>query len=138
MRYVCDASANATWFRIETVAEAALESDLMKHAVEKHFRAARDRAISTYAPPPGQFFEQDIGLEAHVRRVMPMFFTLRDEEGNGRATAMLPSTDSHATIRPIIVGPGNGDPYPQHGDAIICLAKHLGLTLDRASCYPYR
>ena len=53
MRYVCDASANATWFRIETVAEAALESDLMKHAVEKHFRAARDRAISTYAPPAG-------------------------------------------------------------------------------------
>jgi hypothetical protein len=138
MRYVCDASSNATWFRIETVAEAALESDLMKHAVEKHFRAARDRAISTYAPPPGQFFEQDIGLEAHVRRVMPMFFTLRDEEGNGRATAMLPSTDSRATIRPIIVGPGNGDPYPQHGDAIICLAEHLGLTLDRASCYPYR
>ena len=69
---------------------------------------------------------------------MPMFFTLRDEEGNGRATAMLPSTDSHAAIRPIIVGPGNGDPYPQHGDAIICLAKHLGLTLDRARCYPYR
>ena len=136
MRYVCDASSNATWFRIETVAEAALESDLMKHAVEKHFRAARDQAISTYAPPPGQFFEQDIGLEAHVRRVMPMFFTLRDEEGNGRATAMLSSSD--ATIRPIIVGPGNSDPYPQHGDAIICLAKHLGLTLDRARCYPYR
>jgi hypothetical protein len=37
MRYVCDASANATWFRIETVAEAALESDLMKHAVESIF-----------------------------------------------------------------------------------------------------
>ena len=97
MRYVCDATGNSTWFRIETVAEAALESDLMRHAVEKHFRAARDRAISTYAPPPGQFFEQDIGLEAHVRRVMPMFLTLRDEEGNGLATAMLPSSDSDAT-----------------------------------------
>ena len=42
------------------------------------------------------------------------------------------------TIRPIIVGPDNSDPYSQHDDAIGCLAEHLGLTLDRASCYPYR
>ena len=49
MEFVCDASPRATWFRIETVGEAALESDLMNHAVEKHFRTARDHAIATYA-----------------------------------------------------------------------------------------
>ena len=38
----------------------------------------------------------------------------------------------------IIVGPGNGDPYPDHGDAIKALGAHFGLTLDRARCYPYR
>ena len=138
MEFVFDASPRATWFRIETVGEAALESDLMNHAVEKHFRTARDHAIATYAPPPGRFIEQDIGLEAHVRRVMPIFLTLRDPLGNGLATAMLPSSDSRPTIRPIIVGSGNSDPYPQHGDAIGCLGEHFGLTLDRARCYPYR
>jgi hypothetical protein len=39
---------------------------------------------------------------------------------------------------PIIVGPGNSDPYPEHGDAIRALGSHFGLTLDRARCYPYR
>jgi hypothetical protein len=38
----------------------------------------------------------------------------------------------------IIVGPGNADPYPEHGDAIAALANHFGTTLDRGSCYPYR
>ena len=34
--------------------------------------------------------------------------------------------------------PGEGDPYPQHADAIKALGDHFGLTLDRARCYPYR
>ena len=34
MRFVCDAPDRTTWFQIETEAEAALESDLMQHAVE--------------------------------------------------------------------------------------------------------
>jgi hypothetical protein len=138
MQYVCEGSPKATWFRIETVGEAATESDLMNHAVEKHFRTAREHAIATYAPPPGRFIEQDIGLEAHVRRVMPIFLTLRDPLGNGLATAMLPASDRDPKSRPIIVGLGNSDPYPQHGDAIACLGEHFGLTLDRARCYPYR
>jgi hypothetical protein len=138
MQYICDAPGKTTWFRIETLAEAALESDLMKHAVEKHFQAAREQAIATYAPHPGRFIEQDIGLESHVRRVMPIFLTLRDEEGNGLATAMLPSNSRDLKFRRIIVGRENSDPYPQHGAAILSLGKHFGLTLERASCYPYR
>jgi hypothetical protein len=138
MQYVCDAPAKTTWFRIETLAEAGLESDLMNHAVEKHFQAAREQAIATYAPHPGRFIEQDIGLEAHVRRVMPIFLTLRDEEGNGLATAMLPSNSRDLKVRPIIVGMGNSDPYQHYRDAITCLGKHFGLMLERARCYPYR
>ncbi len=137
MRYVCDAPGG-TWFRIETVSEAALETDLMNHAVEKHFRTARDLAADSYAPPPGPYIEQDIGLEAHVRRVMPMFLTLRDDEGNGLATAMLPSDQSDRTARPIIVGKGNTDPYPDYGHAISRLGEHFGVKLDRARCFPYR
>ena len=137
MQYVCDAPGG-TWFRIETVGEAALESDLMDHAVEKHFRKARDLAAASYAPPPGSYIEQDIGLEAHVRRVMPMFLTLRDQEGNGMATAMLPSDQSGPMFKPIVVGRGNSDPYTHHYHAIRRLGEHFGLVLDRARCFPYR
>jgi hypothetical protein len=38
----------------------------------------------------------------------------------------------------IIVGLGNRDPYPDHGEAIEALGRHFGLTLDREHCYPYR
>ena len=138
MQYVCDAPAKTTWFRIETLAEAGVESDLMNHAVEKHFQAAREQAIATYAPHPGRFIEQDIGLESHVRRVMPIMLTLRDEEGNGLATAMLPSNSRDPKVRPIIVGMSNSDPYQHYCDPINCLGKHFGLTLERARCYPYR
>jgi hypothetical protein len=41
MRYVCDAPGGTTWFQIETQAEAALESQAMNHAVEKHFGDGR-------------------------------------------------------------------------------------------------
>jgi len=52
---------------------------------------------------------------------------------------MLPPRGIDASgFRPIIVGAGNADPYPRQGDAIEALARHLGLTLDRDRCFPYR
>ena len=139
MRFVCDAPRGHAWFQIETEAEAALEFELMNHAVEKHFRQAREHAIATYVPPSGSYIEQNIGLKAHLERVMPMFLTLRDQEGKGLATAMLPPPGQDArAVRPVIVGVGNSDPYPQHGAAIQALGEHFGYVLDRARCYPYR
>lgn len=139
MQYVCDSPPN-TWFRIETEAEAALESRGMDHAVEKHFQRAYEHATQSYVPPrSGRFIEQSIGLKAHIQRVMPMFLTLRDREGKALVTAMLPPEGrrDHA-FKPIIVGPANGDPFPEHDDAIRKLGEHFGLTLDRERCYPYR
>ena len=71
MRYVCDAPGGKTWFRIETEAEAVAESDVMRHAVEKFFRKEKDKAAQNYQPPSKTFFEQDIGLKAHLQREMP-------------------------------------------------------------------
>jgi len=138
MQYVCDAPGSKSWFRIETEAEAARESDEMRHAVEKHFRQAWEAATHTYQATSRAFVEQNIGLNAHIQRVMPLFLTLRDAEGNALATAMLPPGGRHVpTFRTIIVGPENRDPYPQHGEAIRKLGEHFGLTLDHARCYPY-
>lgn len=138
MQYVCDAPEGKTWFQIETDGEAARESDLMGHAVEKYFRQAREQGTATYVPPAGPYIEQNIGLKAHLRHVMPIFLTLRDAEGNGLATAMLPpQVRNDRDFRSIVVGPRNSDPYPEHGDAIAKLAEHFRLTLDRARCYPY-
>jgi len=140
MQYVCDASPTETWFRIETVAEAALESQAMDHAVEKHFRQAYEQAAKSYVPPrSSHYIEQNIGLKAHIQRVMPIFLTLRDNEGKGLVTAMLPPAgQSERAFRPIVVGFANSDPYPEHGPAIRKLAQHFGLSLDPARCYPYR
>ena len=143
MRFVCDATGGKAWFRIETEAEAAKESDLMRHAVEKHFRRAYEQASLAYRPAPGPFVEQDIGRAAHVRRTMPVFLTLRDAEGTALATAMLPPRRHQAAGRddavvcPMVVGPGNADPYAEHGEAIRALGEHFGLALNRARCYPY-
>ena len=141
MRFVCDAAGGKAWFRIETEAEAAKESELMRHAVEKHFRRAQEQASQTYRPPPGPFVEQDIGRCAHVRRTMPVFLTLRDGEGTPLATAMLPPQQPAGrdtlAVCPMVVGPGNGDPYPEHGEAIRDIGRHFGLSLDRIRCYPY-
>ena len=52
MRFVCDAAGRKAWFRIETEAEAAQESELMRHAVEKHFRRAREQASQSYTNGP--------------------------------------------------------------------------------------
>lgn len=139
MKYVCDAPGGATWFRVETEAEAAQESALMGHAVEKYFRREKERASQTYTPTSSKFIERDIGLSAHIQREMPLFLTLRDADGNGLATAMLPQRGkSNDPFGCIIVGPKNADPYADHADAIAALARHLGLTLDRERCYPYR
>jgi hypothetical protein len=45
MQYICDAPGQKSWFRIETEGEAARESDAMSHAVEKHFRQAREGTV---------------------------------------------------------------------------------------------
>ena len=140
MQFVCDAPPNKTWFRIETEGEAALESRAMNHAVEKFFKQAYEHAAKTYVPPrSAPYIEQNIGLKAHIQRVMPMFLTLRDPEGKALVTAMLPPLGKdERSFKPIIVGFDNSDPYPEHGDAIRQLGRHFGLTLDAARCYPYR
>ena len=106
MQYVCDALKGRTWFRIESDAEAIAETSLMRHAVEKHFRREQERARQSYRPGPG--LERDIGLKAHLIRTTPLFLTLRADDGEGLATAMLPAggrkdEDFHI----IVVGPEN-------------------------------
>jgi hypothetical protein len=116
MRYVCDAPEGKTWFRLETAAEAAAESLAMHHAVEKYFCR-----------------------EAHIQREMPLFLTLRDSEGTALVTAMLPPGGKEdSAYRMIIVGPDNGDPYPQHRPAIEALGLQLGISLERSRCFPYQ
>jgi hypothetical protein len=139
MQFVCDAGRN-TWFRIETEGEAALESRAMSHAVDKYFQQYYEQAARTYVPPrSAHYIEQNIGLKAHVQRVMPLFLTLRDPEGKGLVTAMLPPLGKdERSLRPIIVGFDNTDPFAEHSDAIRVLARYYGLTLDPARCYPYR
>jgi hypothetical protein len=137
MEYVCDAPNDLTWFRLVTEGEAVAESLEMRHAVEKHYRRERERAADTFHPTTSVFIEQDINKEAHIRRAMPQFLTLRDQDGKALVTAMLPAKGKTGGGC-IIVGPGNADPYPEHSDAIAALAKHFGTTLDRSSCYPYR
>jgi hypothetical protein len=139
MRYVCEAPDGKTWFRIETEAEAVAESETMRHAVEKYFRKEQEKASASFQPISKVYFEQEIGLKAHVQREMPLFLTLRDGEGNPLAPAMLPpGGKDDRSFRPIIVGAGNADPYPEEGEGIRALAEHYGMTLERARCYPYR
>jgi hypothetical protein len=139
MQFVCDAG-KFTWFRIETVGEAALESQAMGHAVEKYFREAYEQAVQSHVPSKAlRAMEQNIGRADHIQRAMPVFLTLRDGEGAVLVTAMLPPMgQTESAFRPILVGPKNADPYPAHAGAIKALAKHYGLTLDPARCYPYR
>ncbi len=138
MKYVCDAPGRMAWFRLETEAEAEQESAMMQHAVEKHFRRERDRAACSFAPSSDRFIEQNIGLEAHIQRVMPLFLTLRDNDGKVRVTAMLPpGGKDDASFRKIVVGAGNRDPYPDHDEAIRALGLHFNVSLDRDRCFPY-
>ncbi len=139
MQYVCDAPGGKTWFRIETEAEALRESEMMRHAVEKYYRREREKAAQSFRPRSNVFFEQEIGLREHIHREMPLFLTLRDADGNGLATAMLPPRGREdRSFRTIIVGRENNDPYLQCADAIKTLARHYGIALERSRCYPYR
>jgi hypothetical protein len=139
MKYVCDAADGKTWFRIETEVEAAEESEAMHHAVEKYFRQEKEKATQSFAPLSKVFIEQEIGLNAHLQRTMPLFLTLRDGDGAPLVTAMLPpGSREDSSFKPIVVGRANDDPYPEHGEAIRALAQHFTIDLDRARCYPYR
>lgn len=138
MLFICDTLDKKSWFRIETEAEADQESVLMDHGVDKHFRRARECSIRTYQPTSSIFIEQNIGLEAHVAEDMPLFLTLRDCDGNGLATAMLPpGVKEKAGFKKIIVGPGNSDPFLDHKSAIDALGQHFDINVDKESCYPY-
>jgi hypothetical protein len=139
MQYVCDAPDGKTWFRLETEGEAEQESQLMNHAVERYFRREWEKAAQSYRPASTRLIERDIGLKAHIAREMALFLTLRDGEGGGLATAMLPPGGADdAQFRIIIVGPGNADPYPKEGEAIEALGRHYGLSLPRERCFPYK
>ena len=139
MKYVCDAPDGKTWFRIESEGEAVAKSEIMRHAVEKYFRKEQEKAVQSFQPISKVSFEQEIGLKAHVQREMPLFLTLRNDSGEPLATAMLPPNGREdRNFRPIIVGPGNADPYPEQGDAIRMLGQHFGMPLERSRCYPYR
>ena len=138
MEYVCDGVGTRTWFRLENEHEAAEESRLMGHAVEKHYCRSRELAAQGYDPTGIPFIEQDIGRAVHISRAMPRFLTLRDEEGAAHVTAMLPPPQGDAGFRFILVGRNNADPYPEHGRSIERLAAHVGLELDRDTCFPYR
>lgn len=135
MKYICDATQGRTWFRFETETEAEQESAAMDHKVSKHFQRARDAAAQSFKPASTVFIEQKIGLEAHIQREMPLFLTLRDKDGEGLVTAMLPPGGREG--RTIIVGKGNSDPYPEHKADIEALATHVGRALDRNRCFPY-
>lgn len=137
MEYICDAPGDLTWFRLVHEGEATAESQDMRHAVEKHFRREWEKAEASYQPTTTVYIEQDIGKAAHIRRSMPMFVTLRDQDGKPLVTAMVPPK-GRTGGQSIVVGPGNADPYADHADAIDALGRHLGIRLDRASCYPYR
>lgn len=139
MRYVCGAPGGATWFRLETEAEAEAEAALMRHAVDRYFSRCEAMARESYTPPASvASFEQAIGLKDHVARAMPLFLTLRADDGSGLATAMLPpSGGKPAGFSIIIVGPDNADPYAEHAAAIAALGAHFNLELKRENCYPY-
>lgn len=138
MLHVCDAPDDKTWFRLETEIEADQESDLMGHAVAKHFRREMKKALESFKPASSVSFEGNIGQGAHLQSVMPLFVTLRNQDGEALVTAMLPPGGrASAAVKSMVVGPKNSDPYPEHEAAIRALADHFGLSLDRQSCFPY-
>jgi hypothetical protein len=139
MDYVCEVRGGKTWFRIETEMEAEQESALMDHAVAKHFRREQESAVASYKPTSTVYIERNIGLKAHIQRAMPLFLTLRDSEGKGLVTAMLPPGGRKgAGFKIILVGRKNSDPYLEHDDAIKALGLHFDLALEREQCFPYR
>src|SRR5260221_11594607 len=138
MQYVCDAPKGKTWFRIETEGEAAHESRLMSHTVEKYFCREREKAVQSWRPERPNAIERDIGLEAHVQREMPLFLTLRDREGNALATAMLPpGGKDRGGVRIILVYASNAPPYSPPSAALAALGAPFGFPLCRHRLLPY-
>ena len=83
MRYMCDAGNGKTWFRFETENEAEAEAALMRHSVDKYFRRYEAAARESYRAPQGvPAFEQAIGLKDHIANSMPLFLTLRADDGD--------------------------------------------------------
>ena len=80
-----------------------------------HNLEAGERAAARYVPRSGPCIEQDIELKAHSRQDISVFLTLRDVEGTGLATAMLPRRNqTDPAFRPVIVGYGNRGPCLMH------------------------
>ena len=136
MQYVCDAG-EYTWFRIETLGEASLESRVMNHTLETNFREAYEAAARLHTPSKSvRFVEQNIGLKAHIQRTMPMFMTLRAQDGTPLVTAILPPAGrDERSFRPLVIGSANTNPYTKHGAAIRKLAEHYSLSLDPTRSY---
>jgi hypothetical protein len=111
----------------------------MRHALENHFVAERQRAVAKFrARPALTGIERDIGLDAYALRAMPLFLTLRDQEGMPLASAMLPQQTKEASpFRSTIVGPGYADAYAAHDGAIAALEKRFGLSLRRECHNPF-
>lgn len=138
MKYVCDARSGRTWFRIETEAEAVAESEAMRHAVARYFQREAERAGASYNPQGVSFIERDIGRKAHVARTMPLFLTLRADDGEALVTAMLPPEGKpDPNFRIVIVAAGNADPYPLYLREIDALGAHFNMPLPRDRCFPY-
>ena len=84
------------------------------------------KAVAAYKPTSTASFEQNIILEACMRREMPLFLTLRDVGHDGLAAAKLPSGGCDAQcLTIVVVGPGNSDPYLAHANAIQALGAHF-------------
>ena len=135
MRYVCDVSERMTWFRIETDGEALLEAMATQIAVAYFFEEERRKALSSYRPRAElSFLERDIGLESHIQRTMPLFLTLRDNNGSALATTMLPLDGKDDGVFPVLVwGAGSVDAYELHTVALRALEKHFDIPIfDRA------
>ena len=139
MQYVCDAPKGRTWFRIETEGEAAHESRLMRHTVEKYFCREREKAVRSWRP------ERPKRRSSATSASRPMYsercrFSSRCATGRVMhwLTAMLPpGGKDRGGFRIIIVAASNADPYPEQDAAIAALGAHFGLTLDRHRCFPY-
>jgi len=131
MQYICDAPGRKAWFRIESSGEAAIESAVMKNAIEVQYENTRRAAIQTYQPSSRlHFIERNIGLNAHIARTMPMFLTLRDGEGNHLANAMLPPCGrDDDTFVSRVVGPAGMDALTAEAEAVDALEKHFGLSI---------
>jgi hypothetical protein len=120
MRFVCDAAGRKTWFGIETEAEAARESELMRHAVEKHFRRAHEQASQAYRPRAGgPSFEQDIGRAGAHPPGHAGVPDAADGDGDALATRDAPASAGggadNLVCSPMVVGPGNADPTRSTG-----------------------